>query len=74
MLWAWPVAPPPHLTEDEHPPEPAASPVRRQLLLDLLCEQKGHGGGGHTRSLPGEGQRLPLQVNTHSALVSWLAC
>lgn len=44
-LWAWPVAegsaPLPHLTEDEHPPELAASPVSCQLLLDLLCDQTG---------------------------------
>lgn len=47
MFWAWLVAegtpPLPHLAEDEHPPEPAASPVGRQLLLDLLCVTKQDG-------------------------------
>lgn len=45
--WAWLVeegSPPrPHLTEDEHPPELAASPVSCQLLLDLLCGTKQEG-------------------------------
>lgn len=43
-MWVWLVTPPlPHLTEDEHPPELAASPVSCQLLLDLLCVTKQEG-------------------------------
>lgn len=69
LLWAWPVGmwvwlatpPLPHLTEDEHPPELAASPVSCQLLLDLLCVTKQEGEDGVTPPalLPPPSYRLP---------------